>query len=455
VVHVSVLVLVPLLVAVVTALSNALGSLSFLLFPPLASGTYTLFVDPEGKYASPVQFVAGLTVGALCGWGALAATRAVGLTADPGSVTVTVFGAAFAVFSVGAATWMLEIEEPAAYATALLGLLVEPGQSAAFTASVFLASSIVAVVFYVWHERIYERRAEILYESTNGDDHVLVPMRGENPDATAMLAARLAGAHDAGKVVLLDLVDNDEMAERERDLLADRRPRRATDGGRNGADDHGTDDGDADDPVAAAASHLERRAAEIETRVGVPCEVVVAVAGRSPGRTVRQTATAVNCDLVAAPYEERYGALSPFVRSLFDGRVDVVVHRSRAGRTRWKRILVTVRRASDVAHSMLDFATRLAGRSGHVDVATCVTSNRERRRAEETLADLVEPFDGEFETRVSTQSVETFLAENAAVADLVVMGASRDRSAASRLVSPPTFERIQDLDADVVVVDRN
>jgi hypothetical protein len=31
---------------------------------------------------------------------------------------------------------------------------------------------------------------------------------------------------------------------------------------------------------------------------------------------------------------------------------------------------------------------------------------------------------------------------------------SRDRSAASRFVSPPTFERVDDLDTDVAVVDR-
>jgi hypothetical protein len=35
------------------------------------------------------------------------------------------------------------------------------------------------------------------------------------------------------------------------------------------------------------------------------------------------------------------------------------------------------------------------------------------------------------------------------------MGASRDRSRASRLVSPPTFRRVGDLDVDVAIVDRN
>lgn len=58
------------------------------------------------------------------------------------------------------------------------------------------------------------------------------------------------------------------------------------------------------------------------------------------------------------------------------------------------------------------------------------------------------------ETRVSTAPVESFLSHNAGEFDLVVIGASTDRSNASRFVSPPTFERVADLNADVVIVDR-
>jgi len=66
--HVSVLVVVPLVVAAVVAVSNALEAVSFLLYPPLAAGAYTLFADPAGRYASPIRFVVGLTLGAACGW---------------------------------------------------------------------------------------------------------------------------------------------------------------------------------------------------------------------------------------------------------------------------------------------------------------------------------------------------------------------------------------------------
>lgn len=181
-VHLSVLVFVPLLVGLVTALSNAVDQLSFLLFPPLAAGSYTLFANPEGKYSSPVQFVVALTLGALCGWGALAASALVGLTAGSGALGVGALQAAVAVLSTGALTWALGVEEPSAYSTALLGLLVPAGREAAFAVSVFAASTIVAAVFWVWRERFYEQRARFLYESVEGDDRVLVPMRGENPD---------------------------------------------------------------------------------------------------------------------------------------------------------------------------------------------------------------------------------------------------------------------------------
>jgi hypothetical protein len=105
---------------------------------------------------------------------------------------------------------------------------------------------------------------------------------------------------------------------------------------------------------------------------------------------------------------------------------------------------------------MLDFATRLASRTGEVSVGTCVASDRERRRGEEMLADLVETFEGNIETRVSRRQIERFLADHAAEYDLVIIGASQDRSAASRFISPPTFERIDgdELGTDVAIVDR-
>ena len=501
-VHISVVVFVPLLIAAVTWLSNLVSVLPFLLFPPLASGTYILFARPESEYASPTRFVGGLTVGAFCGW--LAYGVATALWAAPGQTAVDPGAAAFSVFLTGLVTWLLAVEEASAYSSALLVHVIDVGSAnpitldvlagaavtltprLAYVGSVLVSSTLVAAVFLLWRETFFEERARYLYQSTKGDDHVLVPMRTDDAEATAMLAAKLAGAHEAGKVVLLDLVDDEQVAAAERRLLersakggvdggptsgAASTPR--SDGGRRDAEasadasdpDIPTRDGELDadalDEMAehraasTAVNRLEEQAARIETKVGVPCEVVVATAGGTPASTVLSTAHEANCDLIATPYEQRHGSLSPFVRVLFRGDVDVLVHRSCDGRTHWHRVLVPVRRAGDVAHAMIDFALRLTGRTGHVGVATCLHGDGNRRRAESMLSDLVATFDGSLETRVSRAHIEDFLAETATNYDLVFMGASMDRSRASRLVSPPTFERIRDLDCDVAIIDRN
>ena len=476
--HLSVLLLMPLVLGLVTALSNAIEELPFLLFPPLASGTYTLFAQPESKYASPRRFIGGLTAGALCGWLALELAARFWYQTPPTAFTVNPGAVAFAVFLTGAVTWGLDLEEASAFSAALLVQVTDFTSTSRglYVLSVFLSSALVAAVFVLWRSRFYEQRAEYLYQSTKGDDHVLVPMRTESAGQTAMLGARLAAAHDAGKVVLLDLVDDAEIAAAESEYL-DRTvgrldPALSTDGGEPTSTDSssaepagGSDDGPLDQSaldsiareraVAERATRLEERANDIETQIGVPCEVVIAVGDGTPAATVIRTANEVNCDLIATPYEEHHGSLSPFVRTLFRGSVDVLVHRSRNGRTRWRRVMVPVRRAGDVAHAMIDFALRLTGETGHVSVCNCMEPKASRRSAEEMLSDLVEPFVGPLESRVSRQPIDEFLADHAPQYDLVFMGASMDRSTASRLVSPPTFERIQDLDCDVAIVDRN
>ena len=453
-VHLSVLVFVPLLIWLVTTLSNTVPSLSFLLFPPLAAGSYTLFVDPHGKYSEPGRFVAGLTIGAACGLAALWVSNTV-LNAPTAVFEVNAVAAALSVFLTGAVTWPLDIEEPSAYATALLTLLVQPDQRLPFLGGIFLASAIVAVVFLVWRDQFYERRATFIYESTQGDDRVLVPMRGEHAGKTAMLGARLAAAHEAGKVVLLDVVADAEAAEAERSLLEDQDGTGRGDGGRaldpSGGDTPGSLTGA--DNLTAQVDWLETHAARIETQVGVPCQVAVAVDTGTPAATAIQTAAETNCDLVVAPYESEHGALSTFLRRLFRADIDVVVHRSRGERTRWKEVLVPVRRASDVANHMVDFALRLAGKSGQVAVGTCIGDRDDRRRAEEMLASLVDPFEGDVETRVSRTDIADFLAATGAQYDLVVIGASQDRSTASRFISPPTFERLEAVETDVAIVD--
>ncbi|PSQ00440.1 universal stress protein UspA [Halobacteriales archaeon QS_5_70_17] len=435
-VHLSVVLFVPLLVALVTALSNALAAFSFFLFPPLAAGTYTLFADPAGEYASPTRFVAGLTAGA-------AST------------------AAMSVLFTGVVTWAFDIEEPAAFSSALLVLVaggpVAVGGRLSYVVSIAASSALVAGAFVVWRRKFYSERARYLYQSTRGDDHVLVPMRGDHPEATAMLGARLAAAHEAGKVVLLGFVDESDAAEGAGG--PDGSPPTAADGAGESAGDRGEEIPAASPEERRAAegvaAELEERAAAIRTRTGVPCEVVVAGEDGTPASVAVRTARETNCDLIAAGYETERGRLSPYVRELFRGDVNVAVHRSREGRTTWKRVLVPVRRAGDVAHEMLDFATRLAGRTGRVAVCHCIDREGDRRAAESTLANLVETVSAACETRVARAGIADFLAANAGGYHLVILGSSGDRTAASRFVARPTFDRLEDVEADVIVFDRN
>lgn len=452
--HLSILLLVPLLIGLVTALSNAIPGLSFLLYPPLAAGAFTLFADPEGRYASITRFVGGLTVGAVCGWVAVIAAST--LIYEAATTGVNPVAAALAVFLTGMTTWLLDTEEPAAFSTALLTLFVhaQVEQPWIYVLSVAASSAIVAGGFALWRRTLYERRGQYLYEASQGDDHILVPMRGPQAENTAMLAGRLASAHRAGKVVLLDLVAEEWMAEAERGLLDEhgtaRRPETVGDTTvPEELPEHGT--------VVESVDRLELRARSIETATGVPCEVIVAMSGSNPGQTALRAARRANCDLVVTPYEVEDGRLSPFVRTLFQGEYDVFAHRAEGELTDWNQILVPVRGTSDVAHGMVEFATRLAGTSGFVSVATCPgsCSEREHRRAESMLSDLVEPFSGPIETRVAEMEVDDFLEQNAADYDLVIMGASRDRSLASRLLTPPTFQRVGELNVDVAIVDRN
>ncbi|MEF8786129.1 MAG: HPP family protein, partial [Haloarculaceae archaeon] len=434
----------------------------FLLYPPLASGAYTLFANPEGKYASPLRFVGGLTVGAVCGWVAVGVASALFYAPQPGEIHAV--GAALSIFFTGAVTWALDIEEPAAFSTALLTLFVyaQIDNPEVYVLSIAASSGIVALAFEGWRQLVYEQRARYLYESTRGDDHVLVPMRGETAAETAMLGARLAAAHRAGKVVLLDIVDDEQIARAERSLLRDHGETRLVGVETVGEqlDNEGRDPLDSlggGEAVSGAVSALEARANRIETQVGVPCEVVVAAEGNDAAQTVVQTAHEASCDLIATPYETHYGTVTQFVRDLFSSDLDVVVHRSAANRTRWRRILVPVRGPSGVATSMVDFATRLAGKTGQVSVGTCISDSQKRRAAEEQLATLVETFEGNIETRVSQTQIETFLTRHDHEYDLILLGASQDRSAASRFISPPTFERIDSdaIDTDVAIVDRN
>ena len=204
----------------------------------------------------------------------------------------------------------------------------------------FVTASIVAGVFAAWRELLYERRAEYLYESTRGDDRVLVPMRSGADPSTAVLGGRLAAVHDAGKVVLLDIVEGDETAAGEQELLESDAVRADGD-----AEAGGGPAPDPDPATAIAVSEMKSLADRIEAELDVPCEIVAAAGRSSPVETVEGVAARTGCDLIVAPYESEDGELTPYVTRLLRTGGDVVVHRSHDERTRWRRIVVPVRQA--------------------------------------------------------------------------------------------------------------
>ena len=455
-IHLTVLFAVPILIGVVTWLSNAVATLSFLLFPPLAAGTYTLFSDPEGRYASPRRFVGGLTLGALCGWLALELLAYV-FSAPTGRSGLTAGGAALGVLFTAVGTWALDLEEPAAFSTALLVLVTGTSQFA-YVVSVAVSSTLVAGAFVLWRDRFYERRARYLYHSTQGDDHVLVPVRGDRSERIALFAARIAAAHEAGKVVLFDAVSPQELEKAEAAARST-----GTSEVRNG-------DGE---PAAVAEERVVEHATArlrlieeaIDSTVDVPCETIVATTGSDPGKTVLRVAREANCDLVVVPFETEDGAVSRFTRTVLQGEIDAIAFRPVGDRTDWKRVLIPVAKPGASAHAMLDFAGRLVGEAatsptapaltgatGRVSVCTCIDDESERRAAERRLADLAETVSAPLETRVSRADITKFIETAAPRHDLTILGANLDRSTPSRLIRPSLFERILDVECDLAVV---
>lgn len=446
-IHLSLLLLIPLVIGLVTWLANTVELLPFLLFPPLVSGAYTLFREPESPYASPRRFVGGMTLGAICGWIAVAVSTRYWYQVSPEAYQINPGAAAFGVLLTGVLTWALDLEESQAFSTALLVLATGVTQLV-YVVSVFLSASLVVVVFVVWRSTIYERRAEYLYETTHADDQVLVPMRGATADTVATFGARLAAAHDTGKIVLFRVVD--DATEAPDATTVD------TDGGTvvrgGGADTAGLDE--LTGAARETAATLEATADRLRARFDIPCEVVVTTGNADASQLAVRTATETNCDLIVTPYRTADGELTDFVRRLFDSRLDVVALRTDGTQTHWRRIMLPIKYQGDIAHAMLDFAQRLAGDTSYISVCHCIDNESERRAAESMVADLAEPFERAIETRVTTSSLDDFLSANADNYDLTIIGSSTDRTVVSRIIDAPTFEQLESVDSDVAVVHR-
>lgn len=294
-----VLIAVPLVIAGVTVLANASDVVPFLLFPPLAAGTYVLFQRPER--AAPGQFVVGVTAGAASGWLAVLVTggSVLGLRVSPA-------GAALSVFLTAVVTIVIDVDEPMAFSTALL-VLVTGATKLVYFLSVAATSLLVAGLFVLYRDRVYEPGERYLHRSRPGETVLVALWSG---DAVAHFGARLAGN---GRLVLL---------------------------------------APADGATADVAERTERLAERLEDRYDVACEVVVVPAG---DRAERASAAAVDldADIVVVPVDST--ALDEFER-LTRETVDVVGLHSPSNRSRWRRALVG--RPRSVAPRITELAAR-------------------------------------------------------------------------------------------------
>lgn len=437
-IHASVLVFVPLLIAVVTWLSNAADIVAFLLFPPLAAGTYSLFATPAD--ASPREFVIGITAGAVSGWIALAVVGAPAPASTPAGLTGAVrpAGAALSVFLAAVATWIVGIDEPSAFSTALLVLVTGGGQFT-YVAGVAASSAVVAVGFVVYRERVYERRGEYLYRTIRSDDAVLVPLWEGSTESVAHLAGRIAGAHDAGKVVLVGAAEPSAAASPGADPTASA----ATDGGRTAEGPTATGPA-ATEPAGATVERLERLASELRTAHDVDVEVAV-IRPSDRVRDVVAVASDTGCDLVATPYDPADPAA---LEALFRQGIDVIGLHSETDRTAWDDALVAIRSQNGIGRASIDFATRVATR---VSLCHAVADADDRRAAERMLDTMADAFGSSIETRVTTRPLVEFVNDATAEYDLLLIGASTDRSSVSRTVTPPAYRGV-DSACDVAVV---
>jgi len=449
--HLSVILVVPVLIGWITWLSNVSPIISFFVYPPLASGTYTLFADPDGRYSTPRKFVGGMTTGALGGWIALELTARFLYTVPPAQFRVHAGAAALGILLTGLATWLLSFEQPMAFSTALL-VLVTGSEQLTYVVGIVISSILVASIFVAWRRNFYRERSRYLFQSTSGDDKVLVPVRGDDTLSLALFAAHLAAAHETGKVVLMQTVSEESIRETEDEIEAMAASTTESDGA--GVQTHDITSKAEEQITDRVLQHLDRLTDQITSEVDVPCEYVVAIDDGSIGKTILQTAEAENCDLICAPYETEEGVPAQVVQTLLSGAIDTVVFRPSNGRTEWQRLLVMVRTSGQIANTMLDFAQRLVSDDGTISACSCISNHRKRRTAEILLENVVESLSVPVETRIEHGSVEEFLTRNASHYDVAILGASTDRIAPSRFISAPTYERIYELECDLAIVHR-
>ncbi len=193
----SIVVVVPLLIGLVTWISNTSDLVAFLLFPPLAAGTYALFADP--KRASISRFVLGLTAGAVAGWLAVVIVDRTGIDILGG--TVSPEGAALSILFAGVIIWVLGVDEPSAFSTSLL-VLVTGADELIYLLNIVAAAIFVGGAFWLYQYQLYGEPAG---QQPDAYRRIGVPAweRTAGLEQRAQIASRLVMGQPGGTVVLV------------------------------------------------------------------------------------------------------------------------------------------------------------------------------------------------------------------------------------------------------------
>ncbi|MDY6779964.1 MAG: hypothetical protein SV760_05355 [Halobacteria archaeon] len=136
----------------------------------------------------------------------------------------------------------------------------------AYVAGIAASSFLVAGAFSVWRKYFYRKRSQYLFKSTRGDDQVLVPIRGSDAETDKLVgfAARMAAAHDSGKVVLMKTVSEEVLENKQTQIeetsseeISDEEIAQRTE----------------EEVSEQVVDELRKIQSRIEEEFGVPCEI--------------------------------------------------------------------------------------------------------------------------------------------------------------------------------------
>lgn len=401
-IRISVLVLVPLIVGIVTWLSNVSNAISFLLFPPIAAGTYTLFAAPDRS--SPRRFVMGITAGGVCGWISLEAI----LFFDVAVVEAPIppEGAALSVLLAGIVTWIIKVEEPSAYSTALL-VLVTGVDEITYVFGIATSSLLVAIVFILWRDQVYQKRAEFLYRKKGQSEHVLVPMWENESSTLAHIGGKVAAESPSSRVILLG---------RESETQS----------------------------KSETVAEIEEQAEEIESKYNVVADVIIIPQG-SDTKQLLSVAADTNCTSIVTSYNP--DNVKP-LEKLFKSNIEIIGVETTPEKTEWQSAMVGVM-AADVANQRLaEIGSRIASETS---LCYCVPEDKTQREGRQMVTALAESVDRRVNTVVTGDSPQVYFNKAASEKDLLIIGASTDRGTISRTLVPPTYFGL-DVDCDIAVV---